>query len=382
MASKSVKIRDTANRGEWSEFYALLYLLGSRKLVLADINLQSTERDLPVLKIMRHDKDCDPVDFVIKENKAIDVYTNNVFKKTFQSDFFLEKAKDLLIDIQNGSKTGAFTIPAAIELLSDLYLKKISAPSSQVADMLIQIHDILTGKAHDVGYSIKSYIGNAPTLLNASEATNFVYKVTGLSDEAMDEINSIETKSKILDRIKRIEELGGNIEFTYTDRKSFSDNLIMLDTSMEQIISYILLLSYSKGISDCEELLDIIEEENPLNFPRKGLYQYKYKKLLSAKALGMNPSETWDGYDSVNGGYIVVKSDGTVLAYHLYDRDILEQYLFQSTKLERASTSRHHYGSIYKENGEMRVKLNLQIRFYTPEQMLKKATKRSGEVNA
>lgn len=77
----------------------------------------------------------------------------------------------------------------------------------------------------------------------------------------------------------------------------------------------------------------------------------------------MEPGTVWSGDDNANGGYIVAKSDGEVLAYHLYNRDKFKQYLLENTKLERGSTSKHNYASIYKENGKMYINLNLQIRF-------------------
>lgn len=47
----------------------------------------------------------------------------------------------------------------------------------------------------------------------------------------------------------------------------------------------------------------------------------------------------------------------------IYNRNFFEQYLLDNTILERASTSRHGYISLYEENGEMFIKLNLQARF-------------------
>ena len=41
----------------------------------------------------------------------------------------------------------------------------------------------------------------------------------------------------------------------------------------------------------------------------------------------MMPSKAWDGHDEANGGYVIVKEDGDVLAYHLYNRGAFETYL-------------------------------------------------------
>ena len=93
------------------------------------------------------------------------------------------------------------------------------------------------------------------------------------------------------------------------------------------------------------------------------MYEYKFKKFLCSCALGMTPSKQWDGLDEANGGYIIVKADGEILAYHIYNRDAFEKYLLDNTVLERASTTRHDFMSLYEEDGKMFIKLNLQVRF-------------------
>ena len=77
----------------------------------------------------------------------------------------------------------------------------------------------------------------------------------------------------------------------------------------------------------------------------------------------MDPSSIWSGIDDANGGYIVAKCNGEALAYRLDNRDKFEQYLFDNTKMERTSTTRHGYSTLYMEIGEMIINLNLQIRF-------------------
>ena len=75
------------------------------------------------------------------------------------------------------------------------------------------------------------------------------------------------------------------------------------------------------------------------------------------------PSKTWDGTADATGGYIIVREDGEVLCYHLFNRNEFENYLLNNTKFETGSTSRHGFGSIYKDNGKYYLKLNLQVRF-------------------
>ncbi len=80
-------------------------------------------------------------------------------------------------------------------------------------------------------------------------------------------------------------------------------------------------------------------------------------------ALGMMPSKVWTGELDATGGYLVVKENGEILCYHIYNRNEFEDYLFVNTKLETASSTRHEFGKVYEENGQLYFKLNLQIRF-------------------
>jgi type II restriction enzyme len=75
------------------------------------------------------------------------------------------------------------------------------------------------------------------------------------------------------------------------------------------------------------------------------------------------PSKVWTGELDATGGYLVVKENGEVLCYHIYNRNEFEDYLFKNTKLETASSTRHVFGKVYEENGQLYFKLNLQIRF-------------------
>lgn len=166
-----------------------------------------------------------------------------------------------------------------------------------------------------------------------------------------------------MDRILAIHDNGGEINYCRTADNVFSGNLMMVDSKMEELLAELVKFSYFNNELDCKKLVDHLEKTNPLEYPRDGIYAHKFKQFLCAKALGMEPSKEWHGEDDANGGYIVAKSDGEVLAYHLYNRDKFKQYLFENTKLERASTTRHDFANIYEAGGKKYINLNLQIRF-------------------
>ena len=71
----------------------------------------------------------------------------------------------------------------------------------------------------------------------------------------------------------------------------------------------------------------------------------------------------WDGDTTKFKGIILVKKEGDIVFYYLYNRKSFEDYLYKSVKFDRPHTTRHKYGSIYEQDGDSYIKLNLQIRF-------------------
>ena len=122
----------------------------------------------------------------------------------------------------------------------------------------------------------------------------------------------------------------------------------------------------TRGVSKVSEIVSVIKEKNPLAFDysyNQDFYEHKVKRLLIDATLGLQTGTPWLGQYEVSGGYLIVKEDGDVLCYHIYDRNQFENYLFYHTRLETPSTTRHGFGDIYVENGIFLMKLNLQIRF-------------------
>lgn len=363
----------TGNKGEWSELYVLLHLLATGKLYAADKDLNKLENIFfPILKILRNDSPQKNVVYelpaqyttntdILKQPEVL-VYVNNQFVCSVKQSELDEEQRRLYQSIVNGPGR-AFGIDSAEQFMKKLHCEKIKAGSSDKTDITMEIHDINTGYNPVCGFSIKSDLGNAPTLLNASEATNFVYKVSGLTASQAEEINAIDTKAKILDRITAIYNKGATLEFIGLKNQTFNDNLIMIDSMMQEMLSHIVLYSYKTGKINCADIIRQIDNDNPMNYPRSGLYSYKFKKFLCAVALGLMPSKVWNGYDEANGGYIIVKNNGDVVAYHIYNRNSFEDYLLNNTKFERGSTSRHKFATIYEHDGELYINLNLQIRF-------------------
>jgi len=198
--------------------------------------------------------------------------------------------------------------------------------------------------------------------LNAGQTTNFVYKVKGLKLGHIAKINGIDTRTKLNDRMKAISDFGDQLVYSNMENSMFNENLIMIDSQMPAIVSEMLAGFYSGIASDCIGLTKHVSDKNPLSRSIK-FYRHKVKEMLCAIALGMKPATEWDGTDEASGGYIIVKTNGDVLAYHIYNRDAFRDYLLTNTKFEKASTTKHNYGTLYEHDSEVYIKLNLQIRF-------------------
>lgn len=358
---KNKEVRMSGNKGEWSELYVFMKLLSQGRVYAANEKVERIDEvNYPILKIMREEIKGRIIDYVINDKEiSIEIQSDKILSVDRKE---MEKQANILLK-NIASHSGSFELEEIAEFANGIKVTKLKAPSADTTDISMQIKDIHTNFIRNVGFSIKSEVGNAPTLLNAGQTTNFIYKVTGLSRIQMEEINSINTRTKIKDRMFKIAELGGKIQYYDMNHTGFKRNLIMVDSSMPEIIGNMLLYYYSEDVKECDKLVNMLGDRDPLGYGDSMMYTYKFKKFLCSCALGMKPAKPWDGLDEANGGYIIVKANGEILAYHIYNRNFFEQYLLDNTALDRASTSRHEYMSLYEENNEIFIKLNLQIRF-------------------
>ncbi|MCK5782328.1 MAG: HpaII family restriction endonuclease [Flavobacteriales bacterium] len=351
------------NKGEWSEIYTLLKLLGDKKVYVGDKDLNKIPNLLyPIIKILRDEKN-GSIEYSV--NDEIKIIQGDKELLSISIDDFKDKAKFLLSEIKENSKT--FEVPEIEKFLSQIKCSSLKAKSSVKTDIRIVIHDLKTNMHPVLGFSIKSQLGSPSTLLNAGKTTNFIYKISGLiTDSQVENINSINGTGKIKERLIAIENNNCKIQFNNLEKDIFKNNLVLIDSLLPKLIAEIIKEFYSSKKSKIIDLTNEVAYNNPLNFDithEHKYYEYKLKKFLTEVAVGMMPATVWTGVYDATGGYLVVKEDGDILAYHLYNRNEFEDYLFHNTKLDTASSSRHSFGKIYKENGEFYIKLNLQIRF-------------------
>jgi type II restriction enzyme len=363
----------TGNKGEWSEIYALFKLLGDEKIYAGDEFLNKIEDIFyPIVAILRSDSWSNKqYRYGINSNSHVVIISSDGFellrlptkKFTEMADVLLQKIND------NTQGAGAFALPEIESFMHSISCESIKAASHDKTDIRIVMHDLRTGMSPLLGFSIKSQLGSPSTLINASGATKFSYKIVGgvITDDDIERINTISTKSKIRDRIAEILKLGAEFKFDNIPHDNFRNNLILIDSCMPRLMGALLLRYFSTGISSIRELVTSLNESNPLKYEldnNANFYIFKVRNLLTDAALGMMPATAWSGRYEANGGYIVVKEDGDVLCYHFYNRNTFEDYLYNNTKLDTPSSTRHDFGTIKRDSdGNLAFDLSLQIRF-------------------
>ena len=362
----------TKNRGEWSELYVLFKALGDGRIYGANGDLQVNKKIyLDVNRVVRTE-DSTKINFIRNaESETVLIYINDNFFQELSTDIFKEEYRKLYTRIIEG-KGRSFAIPETELFLRSLGCHNITASSSDKTDITIEVHEPKTGMDLVQGYSIKSRLGGKSTLINSSQSTNFEFSLDGnVSKEITEEANKVlhgDSKSKIKDGISYLTSKDVTLRFRNTYKDTIRNNLVLLDSNLPRIVSEMLKLYYENNISLISKQIEILQKNNPLEFPhpeRFPYYEYKIKKLLMAYALGMQSDTPWNGYEEANGGYIVVKEDGDVVCFHIFDRNNFGDYLVKNTFLDTPSPDKHHFGVIVdvKKDKEYRICLNLQVRF-------------------
>ncbi len=359
LTPKQVNLKTTKNKGEWTELLVFIKLLIEKKLVLSDEKLNPNKTFLNINKITNHNLD---LEFILSNSSwvSIENKTGGNKREIDISDLInIEVINKIINEIKGSSQT--FEIPDFNIIQDSLGLNIVKGGNSnQKADILLDISNDIIVKENE-GFGIKSYLGSKPTLLNASGNTNFIFKVNNLDKRYIDEINEIDTLTKLKDRLKKIEELGGTLEYVGAEKESMEFNLKMVDSEMPKVVGDMLICFYKERVSSLKDIAKKIVKTNSKDEVK--LLENKLKKFLIDILLGFFAGSKWDGtYES--NGTIVMKNNGDCLGFHIIELDNLKNYLFNHIKLDTPSTTRHRFGKVYIEkNGELFFKLNLQLRF-------------------
>lgn len=384
----------SGNKGEWTEMYVLFKLLAEGKLYAADAELKKNpDIFFPIIKILREEAENKKREYVLNGNvKVINGMTGKLIISVPTKEFLIN-SELLLKGIIKGAGR-SFKIPDIENFASKIDCGKKSDSKTKKEDIKIIIHDLRTGIKPTLGFSIKSLLGKDSTLFNPGSGTNFIYKITGKEVNSLnvDKFNkntlvysNSNRKSKISHRLNELERLKLNLEFIKTDSDTLGLNLRLIDSDLPEILAFALYYKYKDGISRVTKIIQLLNKINPMNYDQSmnhPFYEYKIKNFLTDSALGMTAEKIWSGEYSATGGIIMVKKDGEVLCYHIYNRNEFQNYLLNHTRFDQPATSEdesnpghekkptpgkkvkpYKYSWVYIENKQYYIKLNLQVRF-------------------
>lgn len=245
--------------------------------------------------------------------------------------------------------------------------------------ILIETKDIADTS---VVFEIWNISDSSSTLLNASgDNTNFVYEVVGpMDDEKMEHFNNlfkeVKRKGKVCydiatnDRMQYLHKIGCDIRFFDTAKQLAKTNLIKCGgMEMPAIVAGMLKEFYFENLSgptSMEDCIKYLADNDVAGYGFDDLeetYHSKIAQLLLCTFTGMRLGSPWNGRQAVNGGYIVVKNNGDVVAFHSTIADEFKDFLVAKMLMESPSHSRHKDMVIYKEGDRYFLKLALQLRF-------------------
>ena len=350
------------NLGDWSELYTLAYLLVNGGAYGADENQNKIESlYYKVLQVLIAESESESFLKYQIENDKIIVYRDSQPAVSILRSQLEVQMNEFFSELTNGNHSRHFELKSGNVLLSLLRKQTIKASSSETEnDLELVLEDNQTRiQSPAVGFSIKSQLGSASTLLNSSGSTNFIYRVVKNGEPSTSGFPVFE-HGKHRKNLQKLFDAGFELEFDRFQSETFSNNLELLDSNMGKYLARVVLEYYSSGKSKFNE---IVEDSYPPKLITSKQPIFKIKEFLGAISMGMRPAAEWDGDTTKFKGIILVKKEGDIVFYYLYNRKSFEDYLYKSLKFDRPQTSRHKYGDIYEEDGKSYIKLNLQIRF-------------------
>ena len=356
---------NTKNKGEWTELLVFVKLLAEQKLFLSDKELNKTIDSFNLKKVTTKNLNLDF--YIIDKSTIQSIEIESKEKKYIEiSELLSEQNLNSIRDSIINSK-GTFTIPEFDIIQKSLGFDVIKGGNSnQKSDIVLDIKNESIDKNNE-GFGIKSFLGSKPTLLNASGNTNFIFRIDGFDGSKIDEVNEINSKTKLKDRIAFIEEFGGDFKYIGAEKESMEHNLKISDSLMPNIVGHLLLGFYKKRISNISAIVDEIHKvgnlNKEINYGEVKSLEIKIKRLLIDILLGFFAGKKWDGNYLANGT-IIMKKSGDCVGFHIVDSKSLKDYLYENVRLDTPSTTRHRFGKLYKEkDGKLYFKLNLQLRF-------------------
>ncbi len=338
------------NKGELSEIYALLKVIQQKIIPYGDVHGQAAAHQIQVIKLRQKHQS------IVLHDLSIDIIAGDQTTSINTADLITQAELNALVtEIKAGRGTFNSTkLDSAMKLLN---AEQTKGNSFEKADVIIDFAE--SGCVfQQQGIGIKSFLGNSPTLLNASQATNFIYKIEGLNPALIDSINQIDSSAKIKDRLRHIQQAGATIRFHACENPIYESTLRKTDSQMPEILSEALLSFFLK---ETDKFLSSYPKTRITDPVKASQVDCRLRDFVKATMLGIFPTREWDGELSAQGVFLL-KNDGDIVFYHTNQDKTLKQYFYEHCFFDTPSSTRHRFGLLYKENNQIFFKLNLQLR--------------------
>lgn len=352
-----------ATKRELCELYTFFRLLADGKVALGTTEAKKGGTSWPIAMIQREEHDGTRHYYIEKDMIRIE---SELFNKSMPREDFGIVA-DILLKAVKSSSENVLTTPDGVEeFMDEADIFDLEARTEDRTDFSVAFWH---SEAPLRGFNVRSRLSAMKPLLDGGRAANLKLEQSGVkfATPTVDKINAIpESPSEVVDRILLIERLGGVLKYSDVADRVFRSNLQMIDLHFPRVLTEMVRIMHLDDITRISELTEVMKQMNPLKIKdelinKHGFYEFKMKQFLMALALGMRPAKIYNGQDSSVEGILLVDGSGEVLCYHKSEKQVMEDFLFLNTRLEKGSLDKDKYGFLEKENGTYYFKLNAKI---------------------
>lgn len=352
-----------ATKKEWSELYTFFRLLADGKVVLGTAEGKKGEVCWPVAMVQREEHDGTRRYYI--DGETIRIEGENGNRSMAREDFGI--VADIILKAVKSSSENDVVAPDGVEeFLDEASIFDLEAKTEDRTDFSVAFWH---PEAPLRGFNVRSRLGAMNPLLDGGRAANLKLEQGGIkfATPTVSKINALpESQNEVAERMLMIERLGGVLKYSDVADRVFRSNLLMIDLHFPRVLAEMIRIMHLDNIARICELTELIKQMNPLKIKdelinKHGFYEFKVKQFLMTLALGMRPAKIYNGQDSAVEGILLVDGSGEVFCYHKSEKQVMEDFLFLNTRLEKGSLDKDKYGFLEKENGIYYFKLNAKI---------------------
>ena len=314
------------NKGEHSEALFTLRLLEGNFIN----NVDNEEIHDPKI-VFAHDA------LVWYENEALYIRNENEIR-AYPAPNLHDLADAAEEEIRNG--VGTFESPAAQWYYDALTENGISlkAPSSSKSDLFIRYENEF-GEKRTVGISIKSMLGGSPSILNAGgRATAIAYEITGYDNLTDDELHEV----KIDSVVNSVKAGTSTVSYSGIDSEAFTSIIDEAQLDKAALADVVWKWKIAAGNNRISTLAD---EKDVAAF--KQFFKIIMTTATAGKMERSKRPPKFMGRIDNNGAVSLAPFEK----------------VWEGLRLDAPSKTRHDYGYLYREDGKVKMRVAIGVRY-------------------